>query len=289
MPVAALHQLLRPVLGEIDGLPDGQRQALLDAFGATSDRSEVFLVALATLNLLSDLAARQPVAALVDDAHWLDAPTLEVLRFTARRLDADPIILLLSCRSGFVLSIAEAREIELEGLDDESAAELLDERSPTLNKRARQQVLELAAGNPLALVELPPVLETGPLETGTDWLPLTSRLEGAFAVRMLDLPAPTQWLLFVLALDDRPSMSEVLAATSKLVDRPATLEDLAPAEADRLVWTDGRTVRFRHPLMRSAMRQAATTAQRHDVHSALAEVLSRCHHRAIARRRAQYV
>src|SRR5207249_4305008 len=90
MPFAGLHQLLRPVLVGIDGLPDRQRQLLLDAFGSTSGSSQVFLVALAVLNLLSDLAARQPVAALVDDAHWLDASTLEVLRFTARRLDSDP-------------------------------------------------------------------------------------------------------------------------------------------------------------------------------------------------------
>jgi hypothetical protein len=276
MPFAGLHQLLRPVIGEADGLPDGQRQVLLDAFGSGSGSSQVFLVALAVLNLLSDLAARRPVVALVDDAHWLDASTLEVLRFTARRLDADPIILVISCRSGFegALAMSEAREIELQGLDDESAAELLDERSPTLDTRARQQVLELAAGNPLALVELPPVLEKTPLQPGTDWLPLTSRLERAFAVRMLDLPAPTQWLLFVLAVDDRPSVNEVLAAASKVVDRPATLEDLAPAESERLVWTDGRAVRFRHPLMRSAVRGAASTAQRHAVHSALAEVLN---------------
>jgi DNA-binding CsgD family transcriptional regulator len=276
MPFAGLHQLLRPVIGEADGLPDGQRQVLLDAFGSRSGSSEVFLVALAVLNLLSDLAARRPVVALVDDAHWLDASTLEVLRFTARRLDADPIILMISCRSGLegALAMSEALEIELQGLDDESAAELLDERSPTLDTRARQQVLELAAGNPLALVELPPVLEKTPLQPGTDWLPLTSRLERAFAVRMLDLPAPTQWLLFVLAVDDRPSVNEVLAAASKIVDRPATLEDLAPAESERLVWTDGRAVRFRHPLMRSAVREAASTAQRHAVHSALAEVLS---------------
>src|SRR5712692_2279535 len=288
MPFAGLHQLLRPVLSGTDGLPDGQRRVLLDAFGSASGSSEVFLVALAMLNLLSDLAARQPVAALVDDAHWLDAPTLEVLRFTARRLDADPIVLVISCRNGFerALAVSETREIELQGLDDESAAELLDERAPNLDKRARQQVLELAAGNPLALVELPPVLEKEPLEPGTDWLPLTSRLERAFAVRMLDLPAPTQWLLFVLAFDDRPSVNEVLAAASKLVDRPASLEDLAPAENERLVWTDGRAVRFRHPLMRSAVREAASTAQRHAVHSALAEILSNEPERSIWHRAA---
>ena len=275
MPFAGLHQLLGPVLGGIDGLPDGQRQALLDAFGSTSGSPEVFLVALATLNLLGDLAARQQVAVLVDDSQWLDAPTVEVLRFIARRLDADPVVLVISCRGGSegALAVSEAREIELRGLDDETAANLLDARFPGLSRRARQQVLELAAGNPLALNELPPVLEKTPLEPGMDWLPLTSRLERAFAVRMRDLPTTTQWLLFVLAVDDRPSVTEVLAAASKLVDRPATLADLAPAEAERLVWTDGRAVRFRHPLMRSAVREAASTAQRHAVHSALADVL----------------
>jgi DNA-binding CsgD family transcriptional regulator/tetratricopeptide (TPR) repeat protein len=134
-------------------------------------------------------------------------------------------------------------------------------------------VLELAAGNALALVELPSALENARLEPGIDWLPLTSRLERAFARRMLDLPAATQSLLFVLALDDRPSVSEILAAAAKVVDPPPTLDDLAPAEKERLVWTDGLAVRFGHPLMRSAVREAATTAQRHAVHSALAEVL----------------
>ena len=182
---------------------------------------------------------------------------------------------MISCRDGFESSLAlsEAHEIELRGLDDEAAANLLDARFPKLSQRARQQVLELAAGNPLALVELPPVLEKTPLEPGMDWLPLTSRLERAFAVRMRDLPTTTQWLLFVLAVDDRPSISEILTAAAQLVDPPPTLDDLAPAESERLVWTDGRTVRFRHPLMRSAVREAASTAQRHAVHSALADVL----------------
>jgi DNA-binding CsgD family transcriptional regulator len=275
MPFAGLHQLLRPVLGGIDDLPVGQRQALLDAFGSTSGRSQVFIVALATLNLLGDLASRQQVAALVDDAQWLDDSTLEVLRFTARRLESDPITLVISCRDGFESSLAlsEAHEIELRGLDDEAAANLLDARVPKLSQRARQQVMELAAGNPLALVELPSVLETTPLEPGIDWLPLTSRLERAFAIRMRDLPRASQSLLFVLALDDRPSISEILTAAATLVDPPPTLDDLAPAESERLVWTDGRTVRFRHPLMRSAVREAAGTAQRHAVHSALADVL----------------
>src|ERR1700686_2903235 len=101
MPFAGLHQLLGPVLGGIDGLPDGQRQALLDAFGSTSGSPEVFLVALATLNLLGDLAARQAIAVLVDGSQWLDAPTVDVLRFSARRLEADPVVLGIACRDGF--------------------------------------------------------------------------------------------------------------------------------------------------------------------------------------------
>src|SRR6202795_41387 len=135
MPFAGLHQLLRPVLGGVDDLPDGQRQALLDAFGSTSGSSQVFLVALATLNLLGDLASRQHVAALVDDAQWLDAPTLEVVRFTARRPESDPITLVISCRNGFESSLAlsEANEIELQGLDDEAAANLLDKHFPKLS------------------------------------------------------------------------------------------------------------------------------------------------------------
>ena len=119
MPFAGLHQLLGPVLGGLDGLPDGQRQALLDAFGSTRGSPEVFLVALATLNLLGDLAARQHVAVLVDDSQWLDAPTVEVLRFIARRLESDPIALVISCRDGFegALAVSEAGEIELRGDD----------------------------------------------------------------------------------------------------------------------------------------------------------------------------
>jgi DNA-binding CsgD family transcriptional regulator/tetratricopeptide (TPR) repeat protein len=275
MPFAGLHQLLAPVLDRTDGLREGQRQALLDAFGSTSGRAEVFLVGLATLGLLSDLAARQRVVALVDDAQWLDAPTLDVLRFIARRLDADPVVLVASWRDGSegALDIFGAPEIELRGLDAQAASDLLDAYFPNLSRGARDQVLELAAGNPLALIELPPVLEAKPLEPGVDWLPLTRRLERAFAVRMLDLPTTTQWLLFVLALDDRPSMKEVLAAAGKLAERPPTLADLGPAEADRLVWTDGRAVRFRHPLMRSAVRESASAAQRQAVHAALADVL----------------
>jgi hypothetical protein len=100
---------------------------------------------------------------------------------------------------------------------------------------------------------------------------LNSASGGTYSQRMT---AAARSLVFTLAFDDRPSVSEILAAASKLVDGPATLADLAPAETERLLWTDGQTVRFRHPLMRSAVRETASTAQRHAVHAALADVLS---------------
>jgi DNA-binding CsgD family transcriptional regulator/tetratricopeptide (TPR) repeat protein len=143
-----------------------------------------------------------------------------------------------------------------------------------LTQRSRELVLQLAAGNPLALLELPAIVETTPEQPHADWVPLTSRLEGAFAVSLLDLPPRTRWLLFVLAFNDRPSVGEALAATAALVEEPPTLSDLTPAEAVRLISIEGTEARFRHPLMRSAMRQAAGTAERHAVHAALADVLA---------------
>src|SRR3954465_7081892 len=101
MPLAGLHQLLRPVLSRLSGLADDQHQVLLDAFGTPDEHSEVFLVGLAALNLISDIAADRPVAMLIDDAQWMDGTTLQVLTFTARRLDADPVALIVAHRSGF--------------------------------------------------------------------------------------------------------------------------------------------------------------------------------------------
>jgi predicted ATPase len=126
MPFAGMQQLLRPVMAAADRLPDHQGQVLLDAFGSTRASPEIFLIALATLNLLSDLAARQSLAVIVDDAHWLDVPTREVLSFVARRLETDPIIVLLASREGFghSLAVPGAHTISLLGLDDKAAADL---------------------------------------------------------------------------------------------------------------------------------------------------------------------
>jgi DNA-binding CsgD family transcriptional regulator len=273
MPFAGLHQLLRPVLPS-SGLTDRQRDALDAAFGSTGPPA-LFLVGLATLSLLGDLADKRALAVLIDDAHWLDTPTLEVLDFLVHRLEADPIVLVLTSRERLsgTLDASAGAGLQLSGLDEAHAHELLDERFPDLNPAVRQNVLDLAAGNPLALTELPSVLERHPGEFQDGALPLTSRLERAFAVRMLDLPSPTQSLLLVMAYGNEDSLESVLAATSELVTHGVALDDLEPAEAGGLVSVEASAVRFRHPLMRSAVRLVTTTPQRHAVHEAWARAL----------------
>jgi DNA-binding CsgD family transcriptional regulator len=274
MPFAGLHQLLRPVIGRVDGLAEDQRQLLLGAFGTPGTDAEVFLVGLAALSVLSDIAAEGPVAMLVDDAQWIDSASIQVLAFTARRLDADPVALIVSCRSGFPdpVEVTGVPEIELHGLDAHAAAGLLDARFPGLGRGGRAAVLALAAGNPLALLELPKGLAEASSQPGED-IPLSRRLERAFAGRTLDLPPTTQWALLVSALDEQLSLEEVLSATSMLAGERATLEDLGPAESVGLVRFEGQAIRFCHPLMSSAVRQTASTARRRDAHAAIADTL----------------
>jgi DNA-binding CsgD family transcriptional regulator len=274
MPFAGLHQLLWPVISRAEGLAKDQRQVLLDAFGSPDTHAEVFLVGLAALNLLSDIAADRPIAVLVDDAQWIDTATLEVLAFTARRLDADPVALIVAQRSGFTdhLDVPDVPEIDLRGLDEHAAAKLLDARFPDLPEGERDAVLALAMGNPLALLELPKALAEASSQPG-EVLSLPRRLERAFAGRTFDLSPATQSALLVSALDEQLSLEEVLSATAALAGEPVTLDDLAPAESAGLVRLDGHAVRFCHPLISSAVRQAATEARRRDAHAAIAGTL----------------
>jgi len=291
LPFAGLHQLLRPLLRNVDELPARQRDALRVAFGlADDDPPDVFLIALATLGLLSDSAARTPMLTIAEDAHWLDGPTCDVLAFVARRLEADPILLLISTRAGrdAPFSGAGLSEVVLAGLDDAAARQLLDARAPDLPAPLRERVLDQAAGNPLALVELPIALEQ--LADGAmplTWLPLTTRLEQAFATRASGLGTATRALLLVAALNDGDALTETLAAASVLAGEPVDMSDLAPAGAASLLEHDDRRVRFRHPLVRSAIRQAASLSRRQRAHAALADVLAgepdrRLWHRAAA-------
>jgi DNA-binding CsgD family transcriptional regulator len=278
LPFAGLHQLLRPVRARAAELAPLQRAALDAAFGLTDDvATEHFRIAMAALDLLSDVAGHAPVLVVVDDVQWLDRPTADVLAFVARRIESDPIVLLAATRDGYdpVLVDAGLREHRLGGLDEAAAGELLAASAPDLPGVVRAQVLREAAGNPLALLELPAALQGSEGEPSIPGgLPLTARLERAFAGRVSDLPPAARLVLLVAALNDADALDEVLQAAGLLAGADLELDVLAPAAQAGIVSVDLRTVRFRHPLIRSAVAQSASLAERRRAHQALASVLA---------------
>ena len=292
LPFAGLHRLLRPVFAHVDGLPMVQRDALMAAFGMSDAAApDPFLIALAALELLSNAAGASPVVLIIEDAHWLDPATADVLAFVGRRVQSDPIVLLAAIREGYENSPLGSGlpELQLARLDHRCAQDLLDAHFPDLVPAVRERVLHEAAGNPLALRELPVALGLRGREGGVlpALLPLTTRLEQAFASRAAELPRATRTLLRVAAVDDGDVLAEIMTA-AEIVDGVApTFEALVPAVEAQLIEVDGPTVRFRHPLIRSAIHQAASVAEHHAAHAALAEVLAydpdrRVWHRAAA-------
>lgn len=277
LPFAGLHQLLRPVRERASELRDVQRAALDAAFGLTHEPApEHFRIAMAALDLLSDVATDAPLLLVVEDAHWLDYPTSDVLAFVARRIESDPILLLAAIRDGYPSALGEAGlpEHEVVGLDETTAAALLDASVPQLPIATRSRVLRAAAGNPLAILELPAVVGRHEDERwAAGGLPLTDRLERAFADRVSDLPDVTRLLLLVAALSDEDRLDEVLEASAAVARSAVDLDAAGPAAEAGIVDADLRTIRFRHPLIRSAVAQSASLAERGRVHEALATVL----------------
>ncbi|HEY2200305.1 MAG TPA: AAA family ATPase, partial [Solirubrobacteraceae bacterium] len=292
LPFAGLHRLLRPVLAHGDHLALRQRDALMAAFGMIdAPAPDLYLIAMAALELLSDAATGSPVVLIVEDAQWLDPPTADVLAFVGRRVESDPIVLLAALREGYEDSPLGSGlpELRLDRLADKPARELLGARFPDLPPAVRERLLEEAAGNPLALLELPLALgsrgregEVLPFD-----LPLTTRLEQAFASRAAELPSVTRTFLRVAAADHGGVLAEILSAAEIVGGVKQTVEAVVPAIEAQLVEVDGHTIRFRHPLVRSAIHQAASVAEHHAAHAALAEVLAhdpdrRVWHRAAA-------
>jgi hypothetical protein len=200
-----------------------------------------------------------------------------VLAFVSRRLGADPIGLVGTAREAELednpLARAGLTELRLGPLDPAAAAALLDTRA-VLDPVVRRRVLEEAAGNPLALVELPAASQHDSRGAPDGWLPLTRRLEQAFSSRLPGLPAVTLTALLASGLNDGDALAEVLAAASLVAGAPVSVADLAAAVAAGLAAVDERSVRFRHPLVRSAVGEAAGPARRQAMHRALAEVLA---------------
>jgi DNA-binding CsgD family transcriptional regulator len=278
LPFAGLHLVLQPWLDGIDRLAGRQRTAMLAAFGVSDEVGpDTYLIALATLNLLADTAESGPILVVVDDAQWLDGSSAEVFTFVARRLGADPITFLAAVRDGDASPLLEGGlpEMHLQPLDEGSAQTLLDRQSPDLAGPARSRLLRESAGNPLALVELPGALETEQLSGDASLpavLPLTQRLERAYAARVSEMPGDTRRVLLIAAADGVGGLGEILAAAG-VMGVVRALEALEPAIAGNLVDIDADRLRFRHPVIRSAIYQAATQADRRLAHAMLAETL----------------
>jgi len=272
---AGLHRLLRPVLGSLDRLPGPQRAAIQAAFGLREAAApDLFLIALASLDLLSEMAAAAPLLLIIDDAQWLDVATGNVLTFVARRLELEPIVMLFAVRDGSAPWIDEddLPELRLQPLDDASSAAVLEASAPGLESGLRRRILAEALGNPLALAELPRAVASGFDPTAAAPLPLTERLERAFAARLSGLPASVRTLLLVAALDDGGDQERILTAASILEGGTIGVAALADAQAAGAVTVDGDDLRFRHPLVRSAVYQRSLAPERRAAHKALAQV-----------------
>src|SRR5215203_2030663 len=274
---AGLHQLLRPILGQVDGLPGPQARALRAAFGLEQERvDDRFLVSVAVLSLLAEAAERRPVLCVVDDAHWLDEASANALIFVARRLEAEGVVMLFAARDGDPRRFGAVGlpELEIGGLDGVAVTALLAEHAAVpVDPQVRDRLLERTGGNPLALVELPSVLTSDQL-SGTQPLPLplTDGVEYAFLERVRRLPDDAQALLLIAAAEDTGRQATVTSAAAALGAGVAALD---AAETAGLVRVRAGAIAFRHPLVRSAVYQGATSSQRRRAHRALAGAADR--------------
>jgi DNA-binding CsgD family transcriptional regulator len=267
---AGVHQLCAPLMGRLGVLPEPQREALATAFGMSpGPAADGFLVGLAVLGLLSEVAGERPVLCVADDAQWLDRASAQVLAFVARRLGAEPVGLVFGTRAGGELG--GLPELVVGGLAEADARALLDSVLPgPVDARVRDEIVAETGGNPLALLELPRGLSVAELAGGFGLpgaLPLAGRIEDSFRRQITRLPALTRRLLLVAAADPTGDPALMWRAVGRL---GIATQAAAPAAEAGLAEFGGR-VRFRHPLARSAVYQAAQAWDRQEVHRVLAE------------------
>jgi DNA-binding CsgD family transcriptional regulator len=272
MPYAALHQLCGPMLGGLADLPEPQKRAVEVAFGlAAGSTPDRFVVGLAVLSLLADVAAKQPLVCVVDDAQWLDEASRQVLGFVGRRVLAEAVLLVFSIReSGDDRLLSAIPELTLEGLTNGDARALLAEVTPVhLDEQVRDRIIAETRGNPLALLELPKAMNVAELAGGFV-MPIaaapTDHVQHNYLHRVRGLPAPTRQLMLLAAAD--PTGDAALlwrAAESSGIGRDAA----ALAAAEDLLHVSSH-VRFRHPLVRSTAYTAGSAEDRRAAHLALA-------------------
>ncbi|KRD09660.1 transcriptional regulator [Mycobacterium sp. Root265] len=273
---AGVQQLSAPLLGHIDRLPGPQKNALRVALGlrdgAAPDR---LLVGLAVLSLLADAGAEKPTVCIVDDAQWIDRASLQALAFAGRRLVADPVAMIFATRGSQAdPALAALPDLPVGGLSDADARALLSTMMPArLDETVRDNILAEAGGNPLALLELNRALPPAQLAGGYGLVaakPLATRIEQTYGQRLRELPPQTRMLLLLAAAEPTGEPAWLWAAAARLgIGADAGV----PAERSGLVTVNTR-LRFRHPLVRSAIYRHATQPERRQAHAALAEVIS---------------
>ncbi|MEU4659703.1 AAA family ATPase [Streptomyces sp. NPDC023723] len=274
LPFAGLHQLCAPFLDRAGCLPPPQRDALATAFGMSAGPPpDRFLVGLAVLGLLTDVAAERPLFVLVDDAQWLDRVSAQTLAFVARRMLAEPLALVFASREQRGHDeFSGLPELTVDGLGTADARALLSTAADgPMDERIRDRVLAEARGNPLALLELPhgrldaePADGLGRPGPG----PVTGRIERSYLARVRSLPADTRRLLLIAAAEPIGDVTLLRRAAERLgigpgADGPAVTAGLLAV---------GALVRFRHPLLRSAVYRSAGLAELRETHRVLAEV-----------------
>ncbi|WP_439677370.1 helix-turn-helix transcriptional regulator [Embleya sp. MST-111070] len=276
LPYASLHQLCAPFLDRLDELPKPQRDALCVAFAmAAGDPPDRFLVGLAVLTLLTRVSETRPVLVLVDDAHWLDQVSLQTLEFVARRLLAEPVAMAFAVRDPEGrAALGGLPTLQVGGLDTAAAGELLNSTvGGRLEERVRDRFVAEMHGNPLALLEFSRGRSAAELAYGLDSSslpgvrePVVGRVERDFADRLGALPSATRTLLLIAAAEPIGDVRLLTRAAASLHIVP----DAAPAKAAGLI-EFGESVRFRHPLVRSAVYRRAESEARRAAHRALAE------------------
>jgi DNA-binding CsgD family transcriptional regulator len=277
IPFAGLQELFAPMTHLVSSLPSRQGEALRGALGMSPPLpADPLAVLAATVGLVASAAKDAPLVVAVDDAHWLDPASGQALAFAARRLESDSVLLLLAARSNEPSAFDDIglRELELLGLDEPAARQLLARRlGRPIVPEVADELVAIAAGNPLALLELPAELSDSQL-TGRQPIaqPLRVRraVQNAFAGRVRRLPERCQRALLLLAADAGGDPETVAAAMTLSGLGP---NDVEPAEAIGLVEVGGGDIRFRHPLVRSAVYQGATPPDRRAAHTALAAAL----------------
>jgi DNA-binding CsgD family transcriptional regulator len=271
LPYASLHQLCAPLLGRLPRLPEPQRQALETVFGLSSGAApDRFLVGLAMLSLLSDVAEDRALLCVLDDAQWLDQASALTLTFVARRLEADPVGIVFSTREPGE-ELRNLPQHDVKGLVNGDARALLGSAVMfKLDGQVRDRIVAETRGNPLALLELPQGLTATQLAGGFGLLDaqgLSSRIEESFVQRLVPLPEDTRLLLLAAAAEPAGDPLLLWRAAERL-DLPRAAA--GAAETDGLLEISAR-VTFRHPLVRSAVYRSAKAEERRAVHLALAE------------------